>query len=473
MLTTNTMRYGTDNFVFDHSGTIRPKESWDFTTASSVDGFTITGTQPTGTDRRAVFVVDGATYKLTVAGGEGTPTAVTASTTEEILENGNTMAELATVTSIPAWVGKTVTPVFALYADGDTEAENFPTLSMTAQYTIIEDKYDKTDESQEIELASDTVIITDITVNSETSDGNTVAVTVSLYNNGWGTYIPLTDALGQEASKVKFKAVSTVQTIGVGVCKLNSVKVSFRRKGQKISATDSVIITNTRDLGMAAKYIRTSLTHDRIKDAELKAYVTFKDGFQQRTLYSLGTATGNAQTFSLPDTGINPATLSIMVGSNKIYSYDYNLELGTITLTGEAGKEVFASYEYGGGVENWLEMEAVGTQVYESDKTKYNSSFSKSLPDSAVGKQIAAVKYELSQLPGTATENLGTATGKEQKFVLAHDAKEETLVIPGATFNLTDGILTLVAPAGTNLVATYDYRGVPITLYSYVVAWND
>jgi hypothetical protein len=116
-------------------------------------------------------------------------------------------------------------------------------------------------------------------------------------------------------------------------------------------------------------------------------------------------------------------------------------------------------------------MTLSGTQIYENDKSKYISDFTYSSPSNS--KEVAVIKFELNLAPGSTTENLGTATGGEQKFVLSHDVKEETLAIPNATFNFADGVLTLVAAAGTNLIASYDYNGVPMGAYSYVVAWND
>lgn len=477
MLTTNTMRYGTDDFALDHTGKVQPIAPWDFTDAAitSVDGFTITGSQPSDTDRRAIFKVDGSYYKLTIAGGVATPSAVANEDIDTILEDGNTMAELATVTSVAAWVGKAVYPIFALFAASDVADENFPTLKVDVSYTANADQYVKTEYSQEITLPSDSVIV-NTTVDSTTSDGNTVVVTASLYQNGaWGEYQSLESILNQTAGKIKFKSVLTVQTIGVGSCSLNSVRVATRSGSNKTSSADSVIITNTRDLGMEARYIRTSVVHDKLKDAEIKAYATFRNAPQTRTLYDLGTATGTQQTFVLPDADIIPSTIQVTVGNSRVFGFDYNTRVRTLTLTAESGKEVFVTYDYGAGQEEWMPMIAFSTQVYEQDKTKYNSSFSYSVPDDAAGKEIAAIKYLLRQLPGSATENLGLATGRQQMFVLGHDAKAETLTIPGADFSYDEDtqVVTLVATAGTNLVATYDYNGIPPVCYNYVVAWND
>lgn len=477
MLTTNTMRYGTDKFSFDYSGKIQPNQPWDFTDAavSSVDGFTITGTQPAGTDRRAVFKVDGSCYKLTVADGVGTPSAVASEDIDTILADGNTMAELSTVTSIPAWVGKAVYPIFALYAGSDVSESDFPTLKVDVSYTSNADQYVRTETSQEIDLPSDSVIVS-ATADSTTSDGNTVEVTASLYKNGaWGEYTALENILNETASKVRFKAVFTVQAIGVGSCELHSVRIGSRSGSSKTSATDSVIITNTQNLGMAAKYIRASVVHDGLKDAEITGSVSFRGEPLTRELYNLGTATGGLQTFSLPDADIIPNTIQILAGSSRVYSFDYNTETKTITLTASAGKEVFVSYQYGAGQEEWLPMLSVGTQIYERDATKYNTTFSYGVPDSEAGKETAAVQFMMRQLPGTATEPLGTATGKQQKFVLKHNAKAETLSIPGASFDYDEdtNIVTLVAAQGTELAATYDYNGKPPVAYSYVVAWND
>ena len=472
MLTTNTMRYGTDEFDSNISGLITPNIAWNFSSASSVDGFTIEGTQPVGTDRRAVFIIDETAYKLSVENGVGTPVVVTGNDVDVILEEGNTMAELASVTSIPAWVGKKVTPCFAMYMPQNVPEA--PTLKVGIKYAVIENQYAKTEISDEISLADEDVLITDVTISSLISAGNTVEVMASLYNgSAWGEYVPIESIIGLSARKIKIKAVCTVLEIGVGEASLNKVVVYHRDGNQQTSSVTSTVITNTHDLGMTARHVRASIVHDTLKDAVIRAYASLRSNPSRREYYQIGTATGESQTIALTDSGIDPESIKLWSGTNRVYSFDFNLVEGTITLAGTAGTGIYASYDYGFGMETWIPMTADGTQVYDKDKMTYNSAFSYSVPANEAGKNIAAVKFELARTPGTAEEPLGTANGVAQMFYLSHNADAETISIPGAEFSASGRLVTLAAASGTNLVATYDYDGTPPVCHSYAIAWNE
>ena len=102
-------------------------------------------------------------------------------------------------------------------------------------------------------------------------------------------------------------------------------------------------------------------------------------------------------------------------------------------MTAAKDVRIYGSYSYGFGAEKWLEMTAGSTEKYQLDDSLYSTNFIYALDDDVTAKQVAAVKYELNRLPGTATESLGTATGTEQVFVLTHDAQADTIAVPGAS----------------------------------------
>lgn len=202
---------------------------------TTVDGFTLDGVQPTGTDRRIIFAVDKEDgtkryVKLAVASGTATEaelkvskattsgateeTAVTASdiTADYVLSVGNTVTELSTVTSIPAWVGKNVYPIIALIAPEDSASA--PTLKLGIKTTTGVDQYEKTEESPAYVLAEEDVDVISVDANVETAGGAACDVSVRFYSGGaWGDYMKLTEAKNVRASKAQFKARYQVTAI--------------------------------------------------------------------------------------------------------------------------------------------------------------------------------------------------------------------------------------------------------------------
>ena len=123
MLTINTIRYGTDDFAMTKKELTYSITPLDCTGASSVTGFTLTSSVPSGTDVRAAFQIGGTWYKL-VGPGSATLSALPtqAITTDSVLAEGNTVAELAAITGIAAFAGQSVNVAIALMAPGDATA---------------------------------------------------------------------------------------------------------------------------------------------------------------------------------------------------------------------------------------------------------------------------------------------------------------------------------------------------------------
>ena len=65
MLVSNNMRYGTDDFIFARQAVLKSKIPFDTTNQTSVEGFTITGSEPTNSSRRIIFKLDGSLFYFT------------------------------------------------------------------------------------------------------------------------------------------------------------------------------------------------------------------------------------------------------------------------------------------------------------------------------------------------------------------------------------------------------------------------
>ena len=121
---------------------IKSNTPQDFSAALSVGGLMIQGSEPANTKRRIVFLVNNVWYKL--ANNNGTASLVKVPTqnitADSVLNEGNTVAELNAINSIPPFVGRYVYPAAAMYAaDGVT---TMPSIRLGINYTenLIVDK---------------------------------------------------------------------------------------------------------------------------------------------------------------------------------------------------------------------------------------------------------------------------------------------------------------------------------------------
>ena len=111
------IRYQIDTLSTAASGVIASSSSSyiDLRSASSVKGITVSGSQPSGTNRYFAFRLNNRWGKLT---SSGTFQAFTSNSAafENISAYGNTAADLAGLTDIPALAGQTFGIAIALYA---------------------------------------------------------------------------------------------------------------------------------------------------------------------------------------------------------------------------------------------------------------------------------------------------------------------------------------------------------------------
>lgn len=468
---------------------------------STVDGFTLDGVQPTGTDRRIIFAVDKEDgskkyVKLTVASGVATETeltvskttasgttenvAVTASdiTAEYVLSVGNTVTELGTVTSIPAWVGKNVYPVIALIAP--EENASVPTLKIGIKTTTGTDQYEKTEESPAYTLADEDVDVISIDANVETAGSAVCSVSVRFYTNGaWSNYMKLTDAQNIRASKTQFKARYQVTAIGgADSAKVKDAIIVYAASSAKVSGQTAEIITQTKHYalesgGQGLQFAQALIVHDKLRDAKIAAYAAFRAEPKTREMVQVATGDGKEQTVKLADTSINHNSIKMQVNGVPYWGFGYNTETNELTFTAEKGAAVTASYEYSYEDENWQPMEAVSQQVYENGT--YASRYNYALPTTQAGKTIVDVKYELLRPTGDEKDVLlGTGTGDTQLFVLPHAARKDTINCTGTwTYNDDTRQLLVQANKGTEVRISYHWVAESQKVHAVAAGWAE
>lgn len=487
MLTTNTIRLGTDDFSFTKKGLIISNSPLDCTTMSSVTGFTLAGTQPSNTDRRVAFKVDGTWYKLAGSGAMTLSALATQALTDDsVLAEGNSVAEISAASSIAAFVGKSVYVAIALLAPGD--APQMPTLSIGINGVSSASQNSKSETSTPITLASTAVEVVDLAASVAATGGASATVTVSLQQNGaWTDFMPLSQARRQSATAIKFKADYSVATIGTGSAKVNSVSAVYRTNDAAVSGDNAEIVSITEDFaGVGMRFGRITVRHQALKDAQVRGMMSMRTTPLTRERIAIAVGNGSRQTVGLKpsgqtavDTGVNHNTIRLWHGSQEIYEYDFNTETSEISTTAEEGVTVFASYSYGWEPETWAEMVRGSTQRHE-DQTIESTEFTYTLPSAQAGKGVAAVKVVLDKPGGTVTgASMGVATGKTQMMVLEHAAKPDTIVITASSgtvswaYDENSRILTVAGEKDATLSITYDWTAETPICYGFVAAWTE
>ena len=479
MLQYNTMRFGTDEFAFDHQGLLTSKVALDTAGQTAVGAFSITGVEPLGTKRRFLFKVDDKVWKFN---GQTAVEYTDGTDIDSVLENGNTAAEVTAVTDNTAWAGKKIYPIIALYADAD--ATVMPTAKMSLVASSSTEIFEYTSETAEYELGEGTLStprIVDVSVTAQTTGNATAYTTARVKTNGeWSEYLAVSAIKDREATAIQFKTRYTVTTLdGSDTAKLSKIVIRYTTGTATVAGDNAEIYSVIQDYEMPLGTCSVTIRHDRLIDSRIGAYVNLMKATKRRVFLPLGVATGNAETFILGengerDTGIDQSSLQIFGNGNPIANFSYNTETSEVTVTADAGIAITATYNYGREKEVWREMtKDVDQQPYE-DGT-YLTRFTYALPeDEQYGQSVTNVRLQLYRTQGTITDEfLGKANGVTQQFVLKHAAKADTIDCNAAwSYNEDSQILTCVAPAGTEIIASYDWIGESHTIYSWAAGWS-
>ena len=187
----------------------------------------------------------------------------------------------------------------------------------------------------------------------------------------------------------------------------------------------------------------------------------------------VGYGTGERNTYQLAESGINQSSLAVYIDGKLTDDYSYNTETSQLTITAEKDSVVTASYEYGWGASDWIEMEYDETQVNNSGD--YTSRYTYEVPGSEAEKTVTAVKFQLLRPEGKVkNKTIGTGTGKRQIIQLEHYAKKETIVCTGSwSYDYDSRLLTVIASEGESIDISYDYMAESPQLYSVMAGWTD
>lgn len=481
-LISNPMRFGSSTFNFNRRAFLVSREAFDVTDQTSCEGFTITGSQPPGSDRRIIFKIDDTLYKFD---GSNLVEFSGEANVDDVLEDGNTVDELTTLTDIPAFVGKQIYPIIALFAPAG--AATMPTIKLKLKVRKNTESFTKRNQSKkyDLEIGNDQGtprIISIVKTDTCTGQGSTsVKVSIKDADGNWSDYVDIDQVIDQEAYGIHYYYYRTVTVVGgEDSAMINKVVCTYTSGAANVTGSNADLYTTVQNYETDLQTCYLIVKHAPLVDSQINAFVNFMSTPKHRELITLGTSNGSKQTLTLgvngvKDTGIDPASIQLYVDGAPLLVFDYNIKESQVTVTLESGKVITASYDYNHDAENWLPMEKViDSQPYLDDGT-YMSRFVCTLADDdTAGKQISNVRLQLTRPSGKVkNQSLGKATGKTQMIVLPHRADESSINLNADwSYDVDSQILTFVGTKNEELTLSYSWVGEQNVLLGIVAGWS-
>lgn len=480
MLERNTMQHGSDCFEFRRQALLKSRQPLDFTYETSVTSLQIRGTEPEGCSRRVIFSIEDKLYRFVNGNLDAYDDREDFS---DILRYGNTVGELLALNedSLRSFLGKKVYPIIAL--DAPAESPVMPSIKISATVNSYNDIYTVTRYSPIYTLrrGGEACKIEEINVSKLLNGYGTASVKCKLKNpvTGWGDdWINTEDAKYQLATAVQFQVAYLVTTLdGSDFAQVQNIVTRYTTDSDKLSGNTTEIVTRSLDypygdLGTCYALIKTG----ELIDCDLKAYVNFDVVTKQREDIPLGNATGALQTLPLMfngvlDKNILADTIRMTAGGKTFSGFYFDTKESTVTFTGRAGEEIFASYECGANDEIWREMEL---DFSRADEGTYSHRFIYRLSATdSKNKRVSAVKFRLTKNSNRVTDQLiGVGNGREQIFHLPHKAKAESVRCTGAWKYFEDAqILKVVAPIDVDIVCSYEWCSEMPEAKEIIVGW--
>jgi len=349
-----------DTFALMKESLLTTTAPIDLTQETSVTGFEIGGVEPATSQRRILFQVDGRIYRFE---GNNLMQVDCDKTVSDVLEKGNSVAELLAVTDISSWCGKLIYPIIALRSDAS--AGVMPSIKLAIKSRSFSDIFQKSQLSKVFNFDCLTTITAINFTKSVTGGGNAVLQVRLLQGDEWSNFLSVDDALNQSCRAIQLKALETVtSTTGSSSAQITSVEIETCRTGEVTSAVGAIYF-KPEDFSEDLATCYVLIKHKFLANNDLKVFVSFADLPTEKDAV-IGVGTGSPQSFQL-DSGIDLDSFIVTVDGVRTLDFTFNATSNNLTLTADSGKNIAVSYKYNLTAENWLECEKQFTQLDQND----------------------------------------------------------------------------------------------------------
>lgn len=453
----------------------------DCSNAYAVNGFDVLGDAPYGASIFFLFKAEGETQWFRL-NPDGTPEHVAASsnpTETDLKTNGNTLEDIIAFTDVPGLKGKRIRLAIGLFT---TDAVNaVPSINLGIKITYATQKLVTSLYSAEYELGSNAQIA-QISGDISTSGTGTISLfgKVTYANGTASNWLPVESLAGVNAAKLQIRSdcsVSALSGSNAGSCTINKIEVIYANDiNAPANGITSYIYSITDNWYQPVKQCRMTLKHLPLEQSNIACSVSFRPEPTIVRGENLGTGTGERKTFQMAHTnGIKYDSVKLYIDGQEITSgFDINTQSARITYDAPNGSIVYCDYEYGWQSEQWHDM-TLSSRIDFPDFQQSEYRFA--LPDSDTVMNICAVRIALIMKSGTSTkEAIGTGTGQENTYKLAHHIKDGKITVyAGSTALKSSAVSVLddtqyikaVASYGTKLYASYNWISETPEIYQF------
>lgn len=396
-------------------------------------------------------------------------------TYESLIDEGNSISELAGLNNIPAFKGYNVRVAIALYSQDPQNA--IPAINLALKIRNDTQTTQKIEYSPIYELGENTQLINVI---AKTEISNNASITIEGSINESSTWKAINTLAGSEAQKLQLRAIMNAPQIGSSVAKLNEANIIFS-EGTGIINGDgtSEIVSKTHNWFKPVKHCRIIVKHSPFKESSMKVYASVRN--QPVKIYneSLGTGDGKIHTYQLAQKNrINFESVKLYFDGVQVFgNYEVNCEVGRITCTAPQGVLITCDYNYNWANEVWQEL----AKQSETIKDDYNES--EYYIKFANSGCISAVKIAFNMKSGyVANESIGTGKGRDYTYKLAHHVKDGNITITANNVNLSKNnfyvledsqYVKIAAVNGQTLKASYDWISETPTVYNFHAVFSE
>ena len=447
---------------------LKSKVPLNMTQENAVQGFVIDGNEPTGSERKFLFKVDGKIYRL--AGNVPQQLLIDENNIDEVLTQGNTAAELLTITSLAEWIGKDIYPIIGLRAPANSSV--MPSVSLGLKCKSSADQYKAHEDGPSFYLGNKARFIGAV-AEYEVENKGTAELKVRLLQDGvWTSWKDQIDLQGQFCQEVQVRGEYTVvsATGGSSTARIKNVEVYYSKFADEVAAEESAIYLTQQYYPENMTVGSLGVFHPILRDCELSAYICYEENPVPVKEVELGEGTGSQQTFEV-EGGLEYGTFSVSINGIKTTNYTYTSSTNTVTLTAPAGSKITVSFYTNINPEVWEEMELQFTERdFNSTTDLYFTRFLHTL-ENVEGSKLVKAKIICKVKSGTETFN-EIATGDWQEIPLAHPAQKHSIICNTTyKFDEDTNILRIKAPRGYEVEISYSWQGKPVNFEKFYAAF--
>lgn len=473
----NTMRLGTDLYAANPRRAIMVAGGahfFNFANCTQLVQFNIWGDEPTNTKRRFLFRYNDKNYKFS---GQNASEYTGAITAENVLNNGNTAAEVLAIKNNTWFAGKKIFPIIALESTTDER----PTVAINAVATTSVSTLDDSSESGVIAQYDDSGNILPFKLlaferGQDSISGGSGDVKIKLrYEAGgdWSDYMSLDDATGKIATRAAFLWSYHVNAVnGSNSVKLAPVTTYYSTEpDSKVFGDVAYVYSIRKFCTVAVSNCVLVVRHYSLDGGQIQADVSYQITRATKSDVVLGTATGSEQTFTIPD-DFFPNSLKIFASGSEITDFDFNTSNHHVKLTATAGALITANYSYPCQDEVWLPMN--GDPSQPTGNGLFTKRFALPNPNSPLKQTVSAIRIKLTRGAGSSSLTKA-ATGEPQSVKLgSHNVKSKSITCDADIFDFDEETnrLTFTAPAGQTVHISYDWFGDTPKISGWSATWT-